>query len=311
MFFGIPEKGSTEGDLKELVTFLSTEMNLKNLGIGLVYRLGTPQENNPYPRPLVARFPDIRDRWAVWGKKGTIKHSKDSPAWIQEDLPKRLRENNRLLHRIAKIAQQRPDLYEEVRIKDYNIHVNGQKYGPGQLHCLPEDLTPEQVYSPRSAHAVVFFTKHSPLSNHHVCSFEIQGKTFNCVEQFLALQKASAAGKEDLMQKVMDSEDPAEHKAVLNQLKAFQDETWTTKLDEVIMTAVRAKFEQNEHLANFLVETHPLRIGEASRDTFWGIGFTLESEEALNFKKWPRHGNLLGKTLERVRDEMIQHFLSN
>lgn len=257
----------------------------------------------------MANFPDIRERWAVWGKKGSIKRTKESPIWIQEDLPKQLREDNRLLHRIAKIANLHPDRYTGTRIKDYTIYINGQKFGPGQLHNLPDELRPEMVYSPRSSETIVFFTKHSPLSNHHVCPFEIDGRVYNCIEQYLALQKALFVGDESLAQNALDSDDPAEHKSVLNQLKSTQSTAWQAKAKEVISKAARAKFGQNEHLANFLVETHPLRIGEASRDLFWGIGLTLENENVLDRTKWAKQGNLLGHTLEEVRDELLQHFM--
>lgn len=284
-------------------------MGLKNLRIGLIYRLGTFQADNLHPRPLVVNFPDIKERWAIWGKKGSIKRTKESPIWIQEDLPKQLREDNRLLHRIAKVANLFPDRYEGVRIKDYGIFINGTKFGPGKLQNLPEELRPERVYSPRSDKAIAFFTKHSPLSNHYVCPFEFDGRRFNWVEQFLAHQKATYAGNDDLAQRSLDSEDPAEPKAILNQIKSIQNSDWQSKVQKIIYAAASAKFSQNEHLGNFLVETHPLRIGEASKDTFWDIGLTLESEHALDVRRWPLQGNLLGLTLEKVRDEIIQHFM--
>lgn len=129
------------------------------------------------------------------------------------------------------------------------------------------------------------------------------------MEQYLALQKALLVGNDVLAQKAIDSEDPSEHKAVLNQLKSTQNTDWQAKAPELITTAVRAKFGQNEHLANFLVETHPLRIGEASKDPFWGIGLTLESEQVLDVTRWSDQGNLLGRTLDKVRDELIQYFM--
>lgn len=298
LFFGIPENENVDEDRKSILIFLSERMGISNIKVHETYRLGKVIPNHQNPRPLVVKFPDYRDRWAIWSRKSSIKPVEGALAWLQEDLPKKLREDNRLLHRIAKAANQYPSKYEEVKVKDYSIRINGQKFGPGKLHLLPEELQPEQVFSPRSETAIVFFTKHSPLSNHYPCSFQIEDQTFTCVEQYLAFQKAKFANNRILARSAMDTDDPAEHKAILNQLKNLPREGWSDRVEETILTAAWAKFSQNENLANFLVETHPLQIGEASRDTFWGVGHSLESAEALDSTKWPHQGNLLGRTLE-------------
>lgn len=101
-------------------------MNLPKLTIDVVYRLGTLGNR---PRPLVVHFPNLVDRWAVWNKKGSIKYVEDQPVWLQEDLPKRLREDYRVLQRVAKAAKAFPDKYRDVKIKDYHIFINRKKYG--------------------------------------------------------------------------------------------------------------------------------------------------------------------------------------
>lgn len=179
------------------------------------------------------------------------------------------------------MAKQSPQTYGEVKVKDYKITINGNKYGLEDLHYLPPELQPEAVYTPRSSKAVVFFTKNSPLSNHYYAPFQLEGKEFSCIEQYLAFTKAKMAQQPNLAKRAMEQKDPAEHKIILNILRKDVQERWTEQAPDVILPAVRAKFLQNEQLANFLVETHPLPIGEASRDTVWGIGLTLESTDVL------------------------------
>lgn len=130
--------------------------------------------------------------------------------------------------------------------------------------------------------AVVFFTKNSPLSNHNPSPFSINGMEFTCIEQYLALAKASLTKNEALARRAMDSKEPAEHKSNLNLLWKDVQERWTEQAPLIILPVIRAKFLQNEHLANFLIETHLLAIGEASRDPIWGVGMHLEHKDVLD-----------------------------
>lgn len=225
-------------------------------------------------------------------------------------MPKELREGNRVFSRIAKAAKQRPDIYQDIRIKDFKLSLNGVSYSYEDVERLPRELLPTAVYTPRSARTCVFFTKHSPLSNHHPAAFQLEGQSFVCVEQFLALRRAQLAGDEFLAKSAMEQQDPADHKVILNTLRPDQPNVWKEKAEEHILQATRAKFQQNEKLANFLIETHPLELGEASKNPIWGIGLSLDSSEVMDSSKWNPHGNLLGRTLVRVRDELIDNFVN-
>lgn len=132
----------------------------------------------------------------------------------------------------------------------------------GDVKNLPYELQPESIYTPKSNKAVVFFTKNSPLSNHHHASFTLNGKVFSFVEQYLALSKANMAYNATLAERAMNTTDPADHKNILNSLRREVQEQWAEQAPEIILPAIRAKFSQNERLKNFLIETHPLAIGD-------------------------------------------------
>lgn len=308
LIFGLADSNSSDNDLKDAISFFKNRMGITGLKINATYRLGSFRQGSFHPRPLVIKFGDIKDRWRVWNNKSRIKLVKDHPVRIQEDLPKQLREDTRVLQRIAREAMKSPEVYKDVRVKDYNIFINGKKYGIGELRNLPTELHPESVYTPRSGDAVVFFTKHSPLSNHFQAPFNLNGKEFTCVEQYLALCKANMAQNTALAERAMEVTDPADHKVILNTLHREVQEQWAEHAPEIILPAIRAKFAQNERLLNFLVETYPLAIGEASRDTMWGVGLQLEHKEVLNTNKWEKHGNLLGNTLAQVRAEIVDMY---
>lgn len=172
---------------------------------------------------------------------------------------------------------------------------------------LPRELTPEMVFTPRTEEAAAFFTKFSPLSNHFRCYFNLDGRTFCCIEQFLAWQKARLAEDHELTAQALQEKEPADYKVILNDLKGkVQLEQWRKKAKEVLPAAIRAKFKQNSLLATFLKDTQQRQLGEASKDQFWGTGFPLEHKDVLNTSLWPEEGNLLGKTLMAIRQELLQ-----
>lgn len=303
VIFGLSEGSTPEADLKEMSTFFSKRMGLTKIRLETAYRIGSVGGR---PRPLVVRFYDIQDRWAVWNRKSKIKYVKGTPVWIQEDLPKRLREDNRVLQRVAKMARTRPEKYTDIKVKDYKISINGNTYDCDHLNRLPAELSPAMVYTPCSDKACVFFTKHSPFSNHFSSPFSLDGVRFTCIEQYLAVQKAHIADNKNLAREAMGSADPADHKVVLNKLKAEVADVWAERAPAIIKSAVKAKFTQNQNLTKFLLDSHPLLIGEASKDTFWGTGLTLEHPETLDTSKWAAEGNLLGRTLVSLREELLE-----
>lgn len=301
------EKWETLEALEQSIKkFFRDRMNLSGLRIETTYRLGSyGNSNSDRPRPLVVSFSNINNRWAVWKRRRTISFVKDTPVWLHEDLPKQLRNDNRVLQRIAKVAMLTPDKYGEVKVKDFKISINGKKFSMDTLHRLPKELSPHSVYTPRSDQAVAFFTRHSPFSNHYACNFDLEGISFSCVEQYLAVQRAYLSRDKFLARRAMESQDPADHKAILNQLRNDNPQEWRDKAPGFIMKASRAKYNQNPLLKDLLLSTHPLQIGEASRDTFWGTGCPLESQYVLDTEQWASEGNLQGKTLMSIRTELM------
>lgn len=305
---GLPENSIQEDDTQTAADFFKDKLNLPNISIAEVHRMGNLLAGGK-PRPLSIRFARFKDRMTVWHKKGDLaqadRQDGEPVVWIQEDLPKQLREDNRVLHKIARTARALPDRYGGIQVRDFQLKINGWWYAMADIWTLPKELTPEMVFTPRSDEAAVFFTKFSPLSNHFRCYFNLDGRTFCCVEQFLAWQKALLAEDRELTEKALQDQEPADYKVILNDLKnKVQLEQWRKKAEEVLPTVIRAKFKQNPVLATFLKDTQQRQIGEASRDKFWGIGFPLEHKDVLNTTLWPTEGNLLGKTLMNIRQEL-------
>lgn len=300
--FGLPEQESPEADFREVVKFFKKRMGLYRLNIDVVYRLGLLENSSPArPRPLIVTFSRIKDKWAIWNRRGNIRYVQDTPVWLQQDLPRKLRSDYRVLQRIAKVARQNPESYGDVRVRDFKVCLDGQRYSMDKLNLLPQELSLQSVYSPRSDEALVFFTRNSPFSNHFSSNFDFDGLSFSCVEQYLAVHRAYMSKDQKLARRAM-----TEHKAVLNLLRNDKREEWRDKAPDLIAKATRAKFTQNTALRELLESPYPLTLGEASKDAFWGSGLPLEHPDALDTSQWATDGNLMGKTLMNIREELMR-----
>lgn len=291
-------------DLQVAITFFEKVLKIPNLDFDTVYRLGAaPQEGSSYIRPLVVEFPRTSQRRKVWAKKVDITEDDGTKIRIHADLPKRLRDDSQLLNRVVKAAQKNPK-FRSAKLRDYKLVLHGNSYAPNELEKLPKPLRPSSLATPRSTSAIAFFSKHSELSNHYQSSFSLQGIQFHSMEHYLAYSKAKLTGHDVTIERALKVQNPVEAKAVLNSLKNNHNDEWKKQAPAIAEKGLRAKFRQNQYLLEFLLETEDLQLGEASRDTFWGVGMTLTHPDVLDSSKWPPEGNLLGRTIMKIRDEL-------
>lgn len=126
------------------------------------------------------------------------------------------------------------------------------------------------------------------------------------MEQFLAVRRARLSESEPIIQKALNAKERIQAKVILNPLKEDHKPQWDQMVQEVALEGLRAKFNNNRHLADYLCDTKPLLLGEASQDKTWGIGMSLEEDGVLDNSKWYEGGNLLGHSLMTVRDEIME-----
>lgn len=222
-------------------------------------------------------------------------------------MPGPLKEDLRVLIKVAKRASSlNKEEYQSIQIKDFRLHFNGKSYGPSELELLPFDLRPSSICSTWTDDLVVFFGRFSPLSNHHLSPFVINDTPFANVEQYLAVARARLAGGGDILERALTSTNPSVCRGILNALKDDHTGEWEDSRAPVLMKALRAKFNQNKHLGDYLSSTYPRHLGEASRDPVWGIGLNLNEKDATLHSSWYEGGNLLGRSLTTVRGELIR-----
>lgn len=195
--------------------------------------------------------------------------------------------------------------YQSAEVRDYSVVLDGQEFSPKDLENLPEEIRPSTISTKFSDTTLVFFTRYTCLSNHFPSIFKIKGQTFGSVEHFLAFKRAQLSEDEALIQRARNARDPSEAKTVLNILKQDHPKEWQNQAPSLAKEAVRAKFNQNPRMADYLCSTQPLYLGEASTNPVWGTGLQLDDADTLDRSKWIKSGNLLGKTLMQIRNEIV------
>lgn len=252
----------------------------------------------------MVKFHRLPDRHRVWFSKSKLKQDKTRKIWLQEDLPKPMKTAQRSLYQAFKKAKSMPDSFKTVQLRGTKLILDGRAYGEKDMETLPPALHPASMATRHSDSVIVFFGRASPLSNHHPSPFQLEGHNFGSMEQFLAWRRARVSGKKALINRALASTNPAICKGILNELRDDNTAKWDEILDDVVTSGLRAKFEQNSTLAQFLIDTYPKTLVEASLNQRWGIGLPLNSPHAFDTSKWAEEGNLLGKKLAQIRDEI-------
>ena len=174
----------------------------------------------------------------------------------------------------------------------------------------------QEAYSRGERYKYLFFWGHTPaadgriceacLSQWWMCRFQVDGRTYNCAEQYMMAEKARMFGDEAMLEKIMGAVYPKEMKAYGRAVQGFDKETWDKACSAVVQRGNAAKFSQDLALWAFLKGTKGRILVEASpRDRIWGIGMGRSAPDATDPLKW-RGTNLLGFALTEVRDELLK-----
>jgi ribA/ribD-fused uncharacterized protein len=143
-----------------------------------------------------------------------------------------------------------------------------------------------------------------PFSQWYPSKFTIDGREYNCCEQYMMAKKALTFKDMEAYEEIMASSSPKEQKAIGRRVKNFNTEVWSVISREVVYQANYAKFTQNPQMKEELMSTGDLEIVEASpQDKIWGIGLHETDPRALDKTQW-QGTNWLGIEIMRVREEL-------
>ena len=157
-------------------------------------------------------------------------------------------------------------------MRDDKLVINTQSYNINQLDRLPDfvqaqahQVKQHKVISQackKTDHVTLFFTKESPLSNFHPSPFELNGRTFNCVEQYLGHEKALLFNAREVAQKILLLDKPHIQKQKARNLDGHTKEKWKTRAAEILKPAIYANFTQNEDLITLAKPIRQMQCSE-------------------------------------------------
>ena len=246
----------------------------------------------PRARPIITRFQWYGDRQAVWRARGQLR---DTPLALSEDFPEEYVEDRKVLKPALRAAIAEG---KTAHLQVNKLYCEGRLYSPDNL---PENLSKNKSEkSSTSAH--VFFGSECFLSNFHKGDLSIDNIKYTGVEQYLQAQKADAMGDQKIAQMIRDEPEPAKQKRLAKRIRGFNVKKWEEIRKDLLLRALRVKFS-DPRLATMLTATGHKALAEASRDADWGCGLGLHDEHVLDHTRWVA-GNILGKALEKVRDEL-------
>ena len=298
VFYGLPERRNEVVEASILKLLFEAKIDMDSNSIVRAHRLG--KFVNGKTRPVIVRFHHFKNKMYVLRSSSQIIQCSPFKLRISEDFPQEVLDNRKVLLPVYHTARKILPKEKRVNLVADQLFIGAKRYTVSNIHELPDELSPHSVATPSNDETVAFFTKYSQFSNHHPCMFEVNGDTYTSAEQWLMSQKAQLFNDKRTHAKIMASSDPVYIKALGKEIADFEQEQWEKEAPDVILAGLKAKFIQNEDLANTLLATGEKHIIEASTDPFWGVGLNLWSGDLFNPEKWTGK-NTLGTALMSVR----------
>jgi ribA/ribD-fused uncharacterized protein len=160
----------------------------------------------------------------------------------------------------------------------------------------------------------LFFWGHQPskdgsitsscLSQWWLCEFVVDDILYKSAEHWMMAEKARLFQDDEILEKIINCQSPAEAKKLGRQVLNFEVEKWNEARYEIVKKGNHFKFEQNPEMKTFLGNTKNRVLVEASPvDPIWGIGLAKDSGKVNYPNQW-RGLNLLGFALMEVREEL-------
>jgi hypothetical protein len=257
------------------------------------------KQKNPRPRAILVGFPNQPDREKIWAAKPKLK---DTKVFVSPDLPKEIEARRQKMVPTYRKAKSMPKYQKSTYLNDDRLTINKKVYTVDNMADLPDDLDLALDATQSRDGVTIFFTKHSPLSNHFTeAPFNIGGNVYTSTEQHYFACKAREMGDEGKLGEIMGEHDPPKIKYLGHQCTNKNNIKWETMCYKFMKFGCTAKFEQNDVPREALLATGTDKLGEASAsDEFWGLGMSLYHADRWNTNLWK--GNAMGQILTEIRD---------
>jgi len=146
--------------------------------------------------------------------------------------------------------------------------------------------------------------EHGWLSNWTLSDFELDGKVFSSVEQYIMYQKCDVFGDMESAQAVMATKDPQVMQTIGRNARGYIPLVWEGLRQVIAERAIYASFSQNDKRRQLLVDTEDAWLVEcAHQDKIWTCGARINEPERFDASLW-KGTNLLGFVLMKVREDL-------
>ena len=273
------------------------------------HRLGKYTNTNQHqskPRSIIVRFYNFSERQSVWNGRRNLD---DKSFSINENFCADTEFKRRKLYPIYRMAKNMDKYKSKVSLREDTLLINNQPYNVDTLSDLPEDLHPRNMCEKSDEKCLVFgglFSEFSSHSNWSNSRFVFKEKKFMCLEQGYMYNKAMINGDPETARQISYTCNPRDIKRIGSAITVTDRTHWNSVKGNLMTELVRAKYTQNAHLRQLLMDTGNRTLGETGRDQFYSIGLPLTHPDVLNDKKW-KSENKLGKSLETIRRELGGH----
>lgn len=306
---GKPEQGAENLHqyVYDLAAHLVPAMALERPAILSVYRIGKLRLGAPgahrlripdRPRPIVIVFKNANERNAFYFARSKLKNSElYKGIYLSDDVTQltwRMRDECRSVAALARSAG------AEVRVHGDGVIIDGHKYKHTELNSLPPHFSLAKAKTINRDGEIYFHSEHSYLSNFARSPILHEGVAYPTAEHMFQTIKCKMADDRDRVEQIALVSTALEAKRIADQLTESPE--WRAKRDEVLALVVNKKFDQNPHLAGYLIETGDMPLNEATSNSYYGIGATLHSREVRD--KSYRGLNKLGMALAVKRKSL-------
>ena len=272
------------------------------------YRVGP--YNPKRPRPIFISFIRTRDRDLIYSLRSNLQRSKNHyNVWVNEDLTPDTRHSRNIYRQLSRDAKANGARSNNT---PHSVVIDGKRYDSSNLETLPEDFSLEKLKAKKiyvasqGEHLIAYHSEHAPFSNLYACTIVVGKRDFLCVEQILQYKRAHHHKNSVIANKILLTRDPYE----MRQLgaEAGSSPEWEKKEEEVMFAAMLRKYSRNPELLQKLLNTGNLVLVEATPDTKWGAGASLNSR-AMKSGEWKgknRQGILTMQARNQLRSEQSE-----
>ena len=154
----------------------------------------------------------------------------------------------------------------------------------------------------KTTDGIAFKSEHSVYSNLSPCCIEYEGFTYMSLEQALQHSRARSGENKKAAEKILAETDPYIIMKIGKGVTPSPE--WNKKASSVVYELLKIKFS-DETRKRTLTRSSGKHLYECTFHPIYGVGRHMGNVSSLTYDT-VTGGNLLGKLLEKVRDEIIQ-----